>query len=139
MNTVPLPLERCEKISDLCGTILSSNKNILMVAAVNKLGRLIGIKHRDESVKIELTDKELEILFMQSMLQYSMLRDFDNKFGISKYLLVERETLSEFVFPLVEGIIIVLCNINTQEQVLARKLSKTVNEFVLWSEAEKLK
>ena len=89
----PLTLQHSMKISDLCQDIVSAEKRVHAVVAINKFGRVIDMNIRDSKTSIEdLDKKEQEILCMQSMLQNTLLGEFDDKFGPSMYMLVERET-----------------------------------------------
>ncbi len=137
-----LTVQHSMKIINLCQNIISTYKRIFAAVAINKFGRVIEINvqnNKGVTTIEDLTQKEQEILYMQYMLQRSMLGDFDNKFGASKYMLVEREKLLEFVFPFCKGIILVLCKVNINTRVLSGKLSRIINEFALESEAESLK
>ena len=138
----PLTLQHSMKISDLCQDIVSAEKRVHAVVAINKFGRVIEMNlqsNRKLSSLIDLTQKEQEILCMQSILQKTLLGEFDTQFGISRYMLVEREKLVEFVFPFCKGVILVLCKSRANTKLLSGKLSKMINDFALESEAESLK
>ena len=75
----PLKLERSLEISTLCQKIISLHSQILCVSAVNKNGRIIDSKLRDDSSTTNLSGQELEMLYMQRTLQTSMNKEFDKR------------------------------------------------------------
>ncbi len=131
--------ERSQDVSDFCQSVLSLDRDIVFAGAINKNGRVIESKLRDDGIIKKFNSKELEMLFMQCSLRESMIKDFDTKLGSSKYTLVERDSVSELVFPFHLGIILVLMSPHIYPRKLARKISKLVNEFDLWTEARKLR
>lgn len=76
---------------------------------------------------------------MQCCLCSSMMKDFDSKLGISKYTLIERDGVAEFVFPCHLGIILVITNPQINPKKLAKKISKLVYELDFWAEAQNLR
>lgn len=139
VHSAPLTLERSQELADFCQSILSISKGIFFAGAINKHGRILESRLRDDWLLKNLDSKDLEMLFIQCSLQASMIKDYDIILGPARYALVERNSAVEFVFPFHLGIILVIAKPDVYPRKLAVKISKLVNEFDLLSEAKKLR
>lgn len=127
IKTASFDHESSSEISELCGSILSVDRGLVFVAAINKLGRITESKFRSDKILKNLTEEELKMLFMQSTLQASMIKDFDNKLGPFKYTMIEREAITIFVFPFYDRIIMSVSQPYIHPKSLAGKISKIIN------------
>ena len=100
-------LERGLDISKMCQDILSMHTKTRCSSFINKNGRIIESRFRDDSNSIPLTEQELEMLYMQCKLQSSMNGEFDGKLGSLNYTLICRESTLDFIFPFYDGVIFV--------------------------------
>jgi hypothetical protein len=125
--TALLTLERSTQINRLCGLILDSNERISLVAIIDQKGRAIENKIRDDRVIKDLTDQKREMLFMESALQLSMIRDFDDEFGAMKYAYSTREKISFFTFLLNDYALIVLSEPGENPLLLAAQVVQIIN------------
>ncbi|HYL67417.1 MAG TPA: hypothetical protein VEU72_09760 [Nitrosopumilaceae archaeon] len=107
--------------------ILNNSERINLVAIIDQKGRVIENKMRDDRVIKDLTDQKREMLFMESALQLSMIRDFDDEFGAMKYTYSTREKISFFTFLLNDYAIIVLSEPGENPLLLASKVVKIIN------------
>jgi hypothetical protein len=125
--TALLTLERNTQFDRLCDLILNNNERINLVAIIDRKGRVIENKMRDDRVIKDLTDQKREMLFMESALQLSMIRDFDDEFGAMKYTYSTREKISFFTFLLNDYAIIVLCEPGENPLLLAAQVVEIIN------------
>ena len=125
--TALLTLERNTQLDRLCDLILNNSKRINLVAIIDQKGRVIENKMRDDRVIKDLTDQKREMLFMESALQLSMIRDFDDEFGAMKYTYSTREKISFFTFLLNDYAIIVLSEPGENPLLLASQVVKIIN------------
>ena len=132
-------LERSLGISRLCQSLISLNSQIQFASVINKNGRMLDSKLRDESTITKLSGKEFEMLFMQLTLQTSMNKEHDSKLGIQNYTVIDREYAYELIFPFYDGITLVITDTNLSIEDLAKKISKMIKEFEFGSEAKVLK
>lgn len=102
-----LSFEQIKLISEFCRTVLSENSHVLFVCAINKNGRVIDMEKKDNSVLLSLSKHESEIVFMQRILQASMMKDLDDKLGKLRFASIEREYFTECLFPFNDGAILV--------------------------------
>ena len=119
-----LNTQQSSELSELCETILSVDRCLLFVASVNNQGRITESKFRSDEFLRNLTGEELEMMFMQCALQASMIKDFDCKLGPFKYATIERETITIFLFPFYDRIILLASEPHIHPRSLAGKISK---------------
>ena len=130
----PLSLEQSLEISKLCQAIISLNPGIHVVSVVNKNGRILNTKLRNESTTKNLTSQEIEMLCMQRVLQTSMNKELDAKLGSLNYTISYRDFMLELIFPLLNGIIFVGADSEIYIQKLIKKISEAINEYKFNSE-----
>lgn len=111
----------------LCGSILSTNKNIQSVTLINRQGRAVEQISRSKFTN-QFPDYMSEMFFMQCVLQVSMGRDFDEQYGPINYYISERDNLTMLTFPIDDHIILVTVNKNVSPISLARKIVNTIND-----------
>ena len=87
----PLSYETSLEISEFCTKVLRSNNQILLVSVANKNGRVIDSKFRDKNPISNLTEHELEMFYMQRILQMSLSNEFRNKIGQTNFIIIERK------------------------------------------------
>lgn len=126
-NTMLLNTRQSSELSELCETILSVDRCLLFVASVNNQGRITESKFRSDKFLSNLTEEELEMMFMQCVLQASMIKDFDGKLGPFKYSTIEREAITIFLFPFYDRIILLASEPNIHPRSLAGKISDIIN------------
>jgi hypothetical protein len=122
-------LERSKSISILCDEILTSNENIFFVASLNKNGKAIDYKLRNDRLITKMKRQETEMLFMQRSLQISLGMEFDDIMGPLNSILIQRETLLEFIFPYSEGTILVMSDLGVIPSFLSKKISFILRNF----------
>jgi len=125
-STMLLNTQQSSELSELCKTILSVDRCLLFVASVNNQGRITESKFRSDEFLRNLTGEELEMMFMQCALQASMIKDFDNKLGPFKYVAIERETITIFLFPFYDRIILLASEPCIHPRSLAGKISEII-------------
>ncbi|HEV2192431.1 MAG TPA: hypothetical protein VGR54_02295 [Nitrosopumilaceae archaeon] len=125
--TALLTLERSTQLDVMCSLILDSNERITLVAIIDQKGRVIENSMRDDRVIKNLTDQKKEMLFMESALQLSMIRDFDDDFGAMKYTYSTREKISFFTFSLDGYAVIVLSEPSENPLLLAAQVVEIIN------------
>lgn len=125
--TALLTLERSTQLDILCSLILNSNEKISLVAIIDQKGRVVENKMRDDRVMKNLSEQKREMLFMESALQLSMIRDFDDEFGTMKYNYSIREKISFFTFLLSDYGIIVISEPNENPSLLAVQVIEIIN------------
>lgn len=76
-----------------------------------------------------MSKQEVEMFFMQRTLQTSLSKEFDDLIGPLNYICVQRETLLEFIFPYLEGQILVLCDLDVVPNYVAKKISFLLRDF----------
>jgi hypothetical protein len=102
-----LSFEQIRLVSEFCRDVISQNKHVMFVCALNKNGRVIDMEKKDDSVLSTLSKHESEIVFMQRILQASMMKDLDEKLGKLRFATIEREYFTEYLFPFHDGAILV--------------------------------
>jgi len=122
-------LERSSVISVLCEEILLSNEEIFFVASLNKNGKAIDFKLRNDRIISKMTSQEIEMVFMQRSLQISLGTEFDDLIGPLHSIILQRETLLEFIFPYSEGTLLVMCNLGAIPSFLTKKISFLLKDF----------
>ena len=122
-------LERSLELTRLCQDILASNDRIYFVTAINKNGRPTESKFRNERIITKLKSQEIEMLYMQRSLQSSLTKEFDDLLGPLDSITIQRETLFEFIFPLSNGIVLVMADLDVVSRYLAKTISFIIRDF----------
>ena len=87
-----------EHLSSICDQVLHSDTSIRFVGIPNKMGILAVLRYRDGLVPI-ITEQEIEILAIESVLRMNTRKDFESKFGrpiysFTLYEKVKRATIT---------------------------------------------
>ena len=122
-------LERNQAILRLCQDILASDERIFFVSSLNKNGKSTEFQFRNDRILTKMSKQEVEMFFMQRSLQTSLSKEFDDLIGPLNYISVQRETLLEFIFPYLEGQILVLCDLDVVPNYVAKKISFLLRDF----------
>ncbi len=122
-------LERNQAILRLCKDILVSDERIFFVSSLNKNGKSVEFQFRNDRIFTKMSKQEVEMFFMQRTLQTSLSKEFDDLIGPLNYISVQRETLLEFIFPYLEGQILVLCDLDVVPNYVAKKISFLLRDF----------
>src|ERR671931_712538 len=69
-----------ECLSSICDQVLHSDNSIRFVGIPNKMGKLVVSRYRNGLVPI-ITEQEIEILAIESVLRMNTRKDFESKFG----------------------------------------------------------
>src|ERR671926_1447843 len=73
-----------EHLSSICDQVLHSDTSIRFVGIPNKMGKLVVSRYRERLVPI-ITEQEIEILAIESVLRMNTRKDFESKFGRPLY------------------------------------------------------
>ena len=122
-------LERNSAISRLCKEILASDERIYFVTSLNKNGKAIEPQFRNDRIFTKMTRQETEMFFMQRTLQTSLSMEFNDLIGPLDFIILQRETLLEFIFPYSQGAIFVLSDLDVVSRYLAKKISFLLRDF----------
>ncbi|MDF2422167.1 MAG: hypothetical protein OPY06_04075 [Nitrosopumilus sp.] len=77
----------------------------------------------------KMSKSETEMLYMQRTLQTSLSMEFDNLLGPLNYMIFERETMFEFIFPFSEGVLFVTSDLDIIPRYLSKKILFILNDF----------
>lgn len=136
---MPSPhLERSLKITNLCQDILSINTEIRCSSFINRNGRIVESKFRDDGNITGLTKQELEMQYMQCKLQSSMNNEFSNKLGHLDYTLICRKFTLDFIFPFYDGVFFVSMTNGVAILDVSKRISKLIATFESNLEVENL-
>lgn len=127
----PSSLERNTAISQLCKEILASNEHVFFISAINKNGRAIESLFRNDRIFTKMTKQEAEMYFMQRTLQISLSMEFDDSIGPLDFIIMERETMLEIIFPYLEGLLLVVCDLDIIPRYFGKKISFMLKDFEL--------
>lgn len=114
-------------LENLCESILYASENIQSVVVINKNGRPVEEKARDDSDL--LSDKKNEMYFMQCALQISMAKDFDEEFGPVSFTITERENSKFVSIPSFSHIILAKMKRGMYQAALLNKIKKIIRNF----------
>ncbi len=126
---IPSSFEQNLTILRLCSEILASNEHITFVSSVNKNGRVIEFKVKNDRVISNLSKQETEMFFMQRTLQTSLCMDFDDLIGPLDCIILQRETLFEFLFPYSEGLLFVMSDLDVIPNYLGKRITFMLRDF----------
>jgi len=132
---LPLSLEQSLHVSKLCKNMLLVDKSIICISVVNKRGRIIESEFRAGGLLWDLSDMELEMLYMQRALQTSMIKELDGKHGCWNCTVTERDFVTEVLLPFCDGLIFVMLESGPVSRDLVAKLRRTVEEHLILSKA----
>jgi hypothetical protein len=87
-----------EYLAGICDQVLHSDKSIRFVGIPNKMGKLVVLRYRNGLVPL-ITEQEIEMLAIESVLRMNTRKDFESKFGrpiysFTLYEKVKRATLT---------------------------------------------
>ena len=122
-------LKRSVEISNLCKNILLAEQGVLQVSFINRNGRMIETKLNDSCKSSGLTKLESEMLSMQCTLQLSMNKEFEEKLTRVRYTVIKRESTSDFIFPMFDGVVFVVLDNTSYIQSVGNKISELILEF----------
>lgn len=124
-------LERNLAISQLCKAILATNESVFFVSSLNKNGKAIESEFRNDRIITKMSKQETEMYFMQRTLQISLSKEFDDLIGPLDFIIIQRETLLEILFPYSEGILLVVCDLDVIPRFIGKKISFMLRNFEL--------
>lgn len=125
-----LSFEQIKMISGFCKNVIAQDEYVLFIYAINKNGRIIDMEKRDDSVLSALSKHESEIVFMQRILQVSMIRDLDEKLGKLSIAILERQYFTECLIPFYDGAVLIFFDSQDIRE-SAKKISQQVQSLDL--------
>ncbi|HYL65491.1 MAG TPA: DUF6659 family protein [Candidatus Limnocylindrales bacterium] len=94
------------------------------VGLISKHGRLVDHKSKNN---LNLTKQQKEMFFMSISFYQRMQNDYDEKFGIVKYTMIERENFMILSIPVHEETLIVVMNKNKNFIPTVRIIFESIN------------
>jgi len=116
-------------LESLCDSIIKINKSIQSVAVINNRGRVMEKLSRSKFTKL-FPNHLNELFCMSCVLQISMGKDFDEKYGPINYHISERSNLTIITFPLDENVVLITANKSISPITLARKIIDVISKHV---------
>ena len=116
-----------ESLEGLCGSILGLYKDVDSIAVLDKRGGVIECISKPVFSK-QFRDHLNELFCMHHVLQISMGREFDEKYGPINYHISERRNNTILTFPLGEKVILVTAGKTCSLIEMAQKISSLINE-----------
>jgi hypothetical protein len=132
----PLSLDRSLNVTKVCNEIISIISGIYFVSVINKNGRMIYTKQSSDNNTKNLTQEELEMLYMQRVLQTCMNKEFDKKLGLLHYTISGRDAMLEFIFPFDTEIIFIATNNDISIQHTVKQILELCRGFELKTKME---
>lgn len=129
-------LERSLNVAKVCNEIISITSGIHFVSVINKNGRMIHTKLSDDSNSKNLTQQELEMLYMQRVLQTCMNKELDKKLSSLDYTISGRDSMLEFIFPVNNEIIFIATNNDLCIQDTVKQVLELCRKFELKTKTE---
>ena len=126
-----LSLEQSLELSELCKTMISFNPGISGVAIINKNGRILTTKFRNDSIIKNLSPQEIEMLCMQRVLQTSMNKELNEKLGTLRFTISYRCHLLELIIPFNNGIVLITLDHGLEIQNTINQIEELIKEFEL--------
>ena len=117
------------KKSELCNAVFLMNKDVDLVAIINKNGRVVESKFAKDTDLSRLSDSQLEMIAMQRSLQTTMMKEFDQNLSSFHQTIAMRESHVEFVCNLDEEVLLVISNVNIDIKQFSTNLSSLVSGF----------
>ena len=84
-----------EHLYEICNQVMHSDNSIRFVGIPNKMGKLVVSKYRDGLIPI-ITEQEIEMLAIESVLRMNTRKDFESKFGRPIYSFTLYEKLKSY-------------------------------------------
>jgi len=117
------------KKSELCNAVFLMNKDVDLVAIINKNGRVVESKFAKDTDLSRLSDSQLEMIAMQRSLQTTMMKEFDQNLSSFHQTIAMRESHVEFVCNMDEEVLLVISNVNIDIKQFSTNLSSLVSGF----------
>ena len=117
------------KKSELCNAVFLMNKDVDLVAIINKNGRVVESKFAKDTDLSCLLGSQLEMIAMQRSLQTTMIKEFDKNLSSFYQTITIRESHVEFICKLDEEILLVISNTNVDVKQFSTNISSLVSGF----------
>ena len=117
------------KKSELCNAVYLMNKDVDLVAIINKTGRVVESKFSKDTDLSHLSDSQLEMIAMQRSLQTRMIKEFDQNLSSFDQTITIRKSHVEFVCNLDEEVLLVISNVNVDVKQFSTNISSLVSGF----------
>ena len=117
------------KKSELCNAVCLMNKDVNLVAIINKNGKIVESKFGKDTDLLCLSDSQLEMIAMQRSLQTSMIKEFDDDLSSFYQTITIRKSHVEFVCNLDEGILLIISHSNVDMKQFSINLHSLVSSF----------
>lgn len=105
-----------------CDTLLA-NQKIRTVCIVDKLGNLIFEKNQ-KGKSFPLPDKKSQSLFIQSVLDVALKKDFDEQIGLLKYNVSYRDKMNFITVPVFGHVILLSVDSHENCELIANNTIK---------------
>jgi hypothetical protein len=125
---VPQSLEQSLSVRKVCNRIIELIPGVHFVSVINKNGKMIDTKLSNDSNSKNLTQHELEMLYMQRVLQTCMNKELEKKLGSLCYTVSGRDSMLEFIFPIKSEIIFIAAKNDLSIQDTIKQISEICKE-----------
>ncbi len=117
------------KKSELCNAVYLMNKDVDLVAIINKNGRIVDSKFGKDTDLNCLSDNQLEMIAMQRSLQTNMIKEFDQNLSSFHQTITMRESYTEFICNLDDEVLLIISNANTDVRKFSSNISSLISTY----------
>lgn len=93
------------ELETVCDSFLL-NKRIRFISVIDKMGNSI-IEKNQPNVKILISDKQSRSLFIKSVLETLLQKDFDEHMGLLKYNISRRSKVDMIIIPIHDYVVLI--------------------------------
>lgn len=109
-------------VSHACDTLLA-NQKIRTICIVDHLGNLVFEKNQKDQV-FPLSDKNSQSLFIQSVLDVALKKDFDEQIGLLKFNVSYRNKVNIITIPIFGHVILMSVDMHENCELIANSAIK---------------
>ena len=117
------------KKSELCNAVFLMNKDVDLVAIINKNGSIVESKFGKDTDLRCLSGSQLEMIAMQRSLQTRMIKEFDQNLSSFDQTITIRKNHVEFVCSLDEEVLFIISNANVDVRQFSTNISSLISAF----------
>lgn len=102
-----MPASSNAKLQEMCDRVFAIDQSVRFAGVLDKMGKLLAGGMRPGIKPLE-SIKDMDRLYVEIALRNAMRSEFDKEFGRTVYAFSEREKIKIAVFPMQDGLILLL-------------------------------